>query len=183
MFIGMAGMATRQTMVRVSASEIAADGVEVAVARARTKVIAEMGEEAAEEWISAGRRYYMELAEETVEEAAERLARLNGVVKATGQNHHILTNKVMDALNEHRTLRGVFKRNDKRFQYPAKDLDSHNGYDQWHRDIDKEVVDWVEDEANKEATPQEFIRYLHDFYQKPLHRSRIPNVNLMNIEP
>lgn len=157
--------------VAVSASKVAAEGAEAAVRQARTKVTAEMGEEAAKEWISAGRRYYMELAEQAVEQVA------------TGQNHHLLTNKVMDALSEHRTLRGVFKRNDKRFQYPAKDLDSHNGYDQWHRDIDKEVVRWINLEENRKAAPQQFIHYLHDLYQQPLHRSRIPNVNLINIEP
>jgi hypothetical protein len=183
LFTGIAGAATRQGAVRVSASKVAAEGAEAAIAEARMKVAGELGEEAAEEWISAGRRYHMALAEETAEEAAIRLARINGVAQATGQKHHLLTNKVMRALDKHRTLRGVFKRQDERFQYPAKDLDAHNGYDLWHRDIDKEVVRWIEKEKNKEASPQQFIRYLNDLYQDPLHRSRIPNVNLLNIEP
>lgn len=182
MFTGVAGMAGGQT-VRVSASKVAAEGAEAAVTQARRRITGKMTQEAAEEWETAGRRYYMELAEETVGEASERIARLNGVVRATGQNHHILTNRVMSALDKHETLAGVFKRNDKRFQYPAKDIGAHNGYDQWHRDIDKEVVDWIEDEAKKSAAPKEFTHYLHDLYQQPLHRSRIPNVNLMNIEP
>jgi hypothetical protein len=183
LFTGIAGLATRQGAVRVSASKVAAKGAEAAIAEARIKVAAGMTEEAAEEWISAGRRYHMALAEETVEEATERLARYNGLVKATGQNHHILTNKVMRALDEHETLAGVFKRDDKRFQFRAKDAEAHKGYDEWHREIDDEVVLWIKKEENKKATPQDFIRYLHDLYQQPLHRSRIPNVNLMNIEP
>jgi hypothetical protein len=89
----------------------------------------------------------------------------------------------MRALDDHRTLRGVFKRDDKRFQFPAKDAEAHKGYDEWHRDIDAEVVNWIKKEQNQVATPKEFLRYLHDFYQRPLNRSRIPNVNLMNIEP
>jgi hypothetical protein len=183
LFSGIAGVATRQGAVRVSASKVAAEGAEAAIAEARVKVAAEMTDEAAEEWISAGKRYYMELAEETVEETAERIARITGVHAPNGQNHHLLTNKVMRALDDHRTLRGVFKRDDKRFQFRAKDAEAHKGYDEWHREIDMEVVRWIKDEENNKATPQEFIRYLHDFYQKPMNRSRIPKVNLLNIEP
>jgi hypothetical protein len=178
-----AGGMIMEAALRVSASKVAAEGAEAAITEARVKVTAGMTEEAAEEWVSAGRRYYSELAEETVEETAARIARITGVHAPNGQNHHLLTNKVMRALDKHRTLRGVFKRDDKRFQYLAKDAEAHKGYDEWHREIDDEVVNWIKDRNNAEATPKEFIRYLHDYYQAPRQSRRIPNVNLLNIEP
>jgi hypothetical protein len=177
-----AGGIIMEAILSMSASRVAAKGAKEAIAEAEMKVTAGMTEEAAEEWISAGRRYYMALAEETVEETAARIARITGVHAPNGQNHHLLTNKVMRALDKHRTLRGVFKRDDKRFQYLAKDAEAHKGYDEWHREIDDEVVRWISADENKTATPTQFIRYLHDFYQKPMQNRRIPNVNLLNIE-
>lgn len=91
----------------MSASKVAAEGAEAAVTQVRRRI-----SEAPEEWETAGRRYYMELTEETAEETAARLARLTGAIAPSGQKHHLLTNRVMRALDDHETLAGVFRRED-----------------------------------------------------------------------
>jgi len=96
--------------------------------------------------------------------------------EATGQLHHILSNKTMKALNEHHTLKGVFEREDAAFKYRAKDADAHKGYQQWHRDVDNTTVDWLQNNPN--ATPEQFKKFLNDLYQQPGVSSKIPGVNI-----
>lgn len=73
-------------------------------------------------------------------------------------------------------MKGAFSREDPRFIYNALDDAAHKGYQTWHRQYDKMVVDWVS--ANRQATPEMFKSYLHDLYQQPWLQQRIPNVNL-----
>jgi hypothetical protein len=106
-----------------------------------------------------------------------RAANKGKAISTIGWRHHLLSKKIMKALEKHKTLRGIYKQNDPRFIYRAKDLASHRGYQRWHRRVDEEVVEWLE--RHKHATPEEFERYLHNLYQKPWLRERIPGVNLL----
>lgn len=101
---------------------------------------------------------------------------IKGTEEATGQLHHILSNKTMKALNEHPTLKGVFEREDAAFKNRAKDADAHKGYQQWHRDVDNATVDWLQNNPN--ATSQQFKDFLNGLYQQPNISSKIPGVNI-----
>lgn len=102
----------------------------------------------------------------------------NPIIKiiAKGQDHHILSNRIMAALNGHQTLSGKFARNDPAFLYKALDKAAHNGYQSWHREYDKQVVAWLT--TRTRATPTQFKTFLNELYQEPWLNSRIPNVNL-----
>ena len=82
----------------------------------------------------------------------------------------------MRALSEHGTLRGIFQREDARFIYRAADDAAHRGYQQWHRRYDREVLEWLE--RNADATQEQFIDFLNKLHQQDWLRERIPNVNL-----
>lgn len=98
---------------------------------------------------------------------------IKGLVKATGQVHHVLSNKIMRSLNNHPSLKGKFDREDPMFKYRAKNLESHKGYQKWHRKYDAKVVNWLEN--NPRATEQQFRKYLNDL-QQPWLKDRIPNL-------
>jgi len=55
----------------------------------------------------------------------------------------------------------------------AADKESHNGYQKWHRDVDEEVIHWLE--RNKKATPAEFEAFLRQIYNRPNMRARFPH--------
>ena len=74
----------------------------------------------------------------------------------------MLSNKIMRALGEHETLRGLFERND--FLVRALDKVSHNGYQKWHIAYDDEVVEWLS--TNAKATDQEFLKFLLEIYSR-----------------
>ena len=88
----------------------------------------------------------------------------------TGQWHHVFSNKIMQALEEHRTLAGQFKRNDILVQ--ALDRESHIGYQKWHRAYDDEVIEWLEN--NQTASPAEFLDFLQEIYTRPDMLRRFP---------
>ncbi|WP_156349836.1 Wall-associated protein precursor [Archangium gephyra] len=90
-----------------------------------------------------------------------------------GQNHHIISRRIAQELQEHDTLRGLYEPRDERFKTRAKDKESHCGYQQWHRDVDKEVVEWLQRE--RKATPQEFEQKLREIYNRPEMRARFPD--------
>ncbi|MGZ3459341.1 MAG: Wall-associated protein precursor, partial [Archangium sp.] len=90
-----------------------------------------------------------------------------------GQRHHIISKLIAEALNRHRTLRGLYKARDPRFVAQAKDEESHCGYQQWHRDVDREVVEWLKNTG--EATPKQFEDFLREIYSRPEMRARFPN--------
>jgi len=60
-----------------------------------------------------------------------------------------------------------------RFETRARDLESHRGYQKWHRDLDNEVSDWVN--RNPRATPEEFESYLRQRYSQPDLLERFPD--------
>jgi len=96
--------------------------------------------------------------------AASRLA---------GQLHHAISRTVHKALEAHPNLKGIYKARDPRFVTQAKDLDSHNGYDTFHRNLDAEVAGWIR--ANPNATQAEFESYLRGVYQRPDVLEHFPN--------
>jgi hypothetical protein len=55
----------------------------------------------------------------------------------------------------------------------AKDEQAHCGYQQWHRDVDEEVIGWLK--ANSKATPQTFMAKLRDIYSRPSMTERFPD--------
>jgi len=50
---------------------------------------------------------------------------------------------------------------------------SHCGYQQWHRDVDNEVIDWLR--RNPKATHQQFMDKLREIYSRPDMKARFPH--------
>ncbi|WP_239470926.1 SitA5 family polymorphic toxin [Archangium violaceum] len=92
---------------------------------------------------------------------------------AGGQLHHIISKRIADELERHLTLRGHYTARDPRFVTRAADKASHNGYQQWHRDVDDEVIAWLK--RYDEATPEEFEAFLRQLYNRPAMRARFPD--------
>jgi hypothetical protein len=90
-----------------------------------------------------------------------------------GQNHHVISRPIAKALGRHKTLRGLYEPRDRRFEAKAKDKESHCGYQQWHRDVDLEVIRWLR--RYEEATPEQFMRMLREIYSREDMLKRFPN--------
>ncbi|PTL76666.1 Wall-associated protein precursor [Vitiosangium sp. GDMCC 1.1324] len=90
-----------------------------------------------------------------------------------GQLHHIISKPIAKALEDHKTLKGHYKARDRRFVTRAVDKKSHCGYQEWHRKVDDEVIEWLE--SNRDATPKQFEDFLREIYSRPLMRARFPN--------
>lgn len=90
-----------------------------------------------------------------------------------GQNHHLISRLIAKALERHLKLKGLYKPRDPRFVARAKDEPSHCGYQEWHRKLDAELIDWLE--KTPEATPQEFMGKLREIYSRPEMRARFPH--------
>jgi hypothetical protein len=121
-----------------------------------------------------------------VEEEAGQKAKAGGDAKAQesaadcsepqeckGQLHHIISRPIAEALDRHKTLRGLYKPRDPRFVSRAVDEKAHCGYQQWHRDVDAEVVEWLR--RYERATSKEFEAFLREIYNRPDMRARFPN--------
>jgi hypothetical protein len=90
-----------------------------------------------------------------------------------GQEHHIISRLIARELEMHETLRGLYKPRDKRFKTRAKDQDSHCGYQEWHRKVDAEVIQWLKDK--REATPEQFMEKLREIYSRKDMLERFPH--------
>jgi hypothetical protein len=90
-----------------------------------------------------------------------------------GQEHHIISRKIAEQLEQHETLRGLYKPRDERFKTRAKDEKSHCGYQDWHRKVDKEVIEWLLTE--RRATPEQFMKFLREIYKREDMLKRFPN--------
>jgi hypothetical protein len=90
-----------------------------------------------------------------------------------GQQHHLISRPIAKALKEHPSLKGLYKPRDPRFVARARDEQSHCGYQQWHRKVDEEIIDWLD--ANADATPQQFLDKLREIYSRPEMRARFPH--------
>jgi hypothetical protein len=91
----------------------------------------------------------------------------------TGQLHHPISKRIAQVLKDHPTLRGHYTERDPRFVTRAANKESHNGYQQWHRDLDDEVIRWLARYRN--ATPEQFEAYLRHRYSQPDLRARFPD--------
>lgn len=76
----------------------------------------------------------------------------------------------MDELGRHRTLRGIFQRDDVVVQ--ALDNTSHRGYQTWHRAYDDQVVNWLIE--HETATSDEFLAFLTNLYSSSEMQRRFP---------
>jgi hypothetical protein len=92
---------------------------------------------------------------------------------ALGQVHHLISKRIAKELKDHPTLKDHYKERDPRFVTRAADKDSHNGYQHWHRDVDKEVIRWLK--KYQKATPAEFEALLREIYTRPGMRMRFPD--------
>ena len=90
-----------------------------------------------------------------------------------GQQHHPISRPIAKELEQHPTLKGLYKPRDPRFVARAKDEQSHCGYQEWHRKVDEEVIDWLV--RNRKATPKEFMDKLREIYSRPEMRARFPH--------
>lgn len=104
-------------------------------------------------------------------------------ISSVGQRHHLLTNRIMEALEVHPKLGNIFDRQDPRLISRARDIASHIGYETWHREYDERVVAWLQSPQNRYATWQQFTQFLHNIYQEPGMRERIPGVDLRGWMP
>lgn len=90
-----------------------------------------------------------------------------------GQEHHIISRPISEELEKHATLRGLYKPRDVRFKTRAKDEKAHCGYQDWHRKVDAEVIEWLKREIK--ATPEQFMRMLREIYSRSDMIERFPN--------
>lgn len=90
-----------------------------------------------------------------------------------GQEHHLISRRIANQLKEHPTLKGLYKPRDPRFKTRAKDEQSHCGYQEWHRNVDDEVIDWLDKTPN--ATPRDFMDKLREIYSRPEMLARFPD--------
>ncbi len=51
--------------------------------------------------------------------------------------------------------------------------ESHCGYQEWHRQVDAEVIKWLKNQ--EKATPEQFMKMLRDIYNRPEMLKRFPN--------
>jgi poly(3-hydroxyalkanoate) synthetase len=70
-------------------------------------------------------------------------------------------------------LKGLYKARDSKWIAQAKDLLSHLGYQTWHRELDTEIENWIED--HPDATQQEFEKFLKELYDREDLKNRFPN--------
>ncbi|MCP3097837.1 Wall-associated protein precursor [Myxococcus sp. K15C18031901] len=110
-------------------------------------------------------------AKQAKEEAREEAAAKQ--VATTGQEHHVISKKIAKALDDHPTLKGHYKPRDSRFVTRAVDLPAHRGYQDWHRKVDDEVIEWIQ--RNPKATPKQFEAYLRAVYAQPKLKERFPD--------
>jgi hypothetical protein len=94
-------------------------------------------------------------------------------IELTGQWHQGISNPIHKGLQIHPNLRGLYAARDERFVTQAKDLQSHVGYQTWHRELDHEIAGHVMN--NLDLTSQQFETYLRQRYQQPDLISRFPN--------
>jgi len=93
-------------------------------------------------------------------------------VRAVGQQHHAISRTIHNALERHPNLAGRYAARDSRFVTQAIDDAAHRGYQTWHRELDQQVVGWIQ--VNPNASPAEFEGFLRELYATPDLASRFP---------
>ena len=92
------------------------------------------------------------------------------------QNHHLVTNKMVSALNSvgFNDAQALRKRTDLQyFSSPG----GHIGYDSWHRAMDSHMVRYITRQGQS-LNEEKLLRHIHEFYQQPEAMRRIPGVDL-----
>jgi len=104
----------------------------------------------------------------------KRLCKFRGAAPAlTGQMHHGISKTICRELDKHPKLSNRYKPRDARFVTQAKDIDSHIGYQKWHRDLDNEIIDWLQNnQAADSAAFEDFLRWR---YSQPDLKAVFPN--------
>ena len=90
------------------------------------------------------------------------------------QNHHAISNKINRAKSSNPKLNCI-SRNDPRFQVKALTSDAHRGYQQWHRQYDDIMVNWLNKHPN--ASAGAFINKLNSVYSSANMVRRFGKVN------
>jgi hypothetical protein len=90
------------------------------------------------------------------------------------QVHHPISRPIASALGDHPTLSPLAWRRDE-FVTQAADLAAHDGYPKFFRDLDAEVINWINEPEQALATQEEFLAYLRNRYSQPDLRARFPN--------
>jgi hypothetical protein len=123
---------------------------------------------------AAAQAKVLEEAGQKAEEAreAEASSDCSEPTECKGQLHHIISRPIAKQLKDHETLGGHYKPRDPRFVTRAVDKEAHCGYQEWHRKVDKEVIEWIE--AHEQATPKEFEAFLRQIYNRPEMLKRFP---------
>ena len=80
--------------------------------------------------------------------------------KLAGQGHHVISNKIIKAIQANPSLRGTVDR--AKSIVKAWSKNAHKGYQTWHRDIDDAVVKWLAKHPN--ATTKQFGEFLYNQY-------------------
>ena len=111
--------------------------------------------------------------EESVREAEETHKEQNASSCDEGEPPHIISKRIAQALARHKTLKGRYEARDPRFVSRAKDEESHCGYQSWHRQLDREVADWLD--RNQDVTAKQFEAYLREIYKRPELLKRFPH--------
>ena len=111
-------------------------------------------------------RAVTEVAEAGVSTSAQAGARV------TGQLHHVISRTVHNALEAHPNLAGRYAVRDPRLVTRAVDEAAHLGYQRWHRQLDREVAEWIT--QNPSATSNQFESYLRALYSRPDLAVRFP---------
>lgn len=96
----------------------------------------------------------------------------HGATKPRGQIHHPVSTKVHRQLQKNPGTKGHYKPRDPRITTQAVDEAAHRGYQKWHRDLDDEVVTWLQE--NPDATPRQFEDWLRRRYREDDLRWRFP---------
>jgi RHS repeat-associated protein len=89
-----------------------------------------------------------------------------------GQLHHVVSKAIGRAMSNAPRLRGALGEMRQRLVTRARDLMSHRGYQKWHRDLDKEVIEFIE--QNPGVSPSRFERFLEERYAKPDLADKFP---------
>ncbi len=112
-------------------------------------------------------------ATEASEQQAQESSNAPEPPDCKGQEHHIISRPIAKALEEHPVLRGHYTARDSRFVARAKDEKAHCGYQDWHRKVDQEVIQWLQE--RDKATPKQFEEFLRSIYKRPEMRKRFPS--------
>ncbi len=108
-----------------------------------------------------------------------RLAKLLAKAADRAQVHHILSSPIIRALKEHPVLKhdldlGMLDRSAPRFVARARNIWCHFGWQRWHRRVDKEVADRLEQNGTKGL--EAFLQKLRSIYDRPAMKYPFPGI-------